>query len=124
MKKIILKFSDCVFININSISLNTGRPIREDRFNPHDHYTYPQLLRFEGLIILDNVYPDQAPIVTGLKKSKILIITHPEFLGEPDSKDDIHKNFVNWVSEENIPVYKLLPFVNRADAIPWPLVDL
>ena len=105
------QFSDCVFMRANQIEIAYHEPRRQDRFSGHDGLSYPDLVRFKGLIILDEVYPEYVLLALTMKKAKLLLIVQPNFLESPS--DDIDEKFTTWLKENNIPVYRLQPYVPK-----------
>jgi hypothetical protein len=105
------QLSDCVFMRADQIEIAYHEPRRQDRFSGYDDLSYPDLVRFQGLIILDEVYPEYVPLALTMKKAKLLLIVQPNFLESPS--DDIEEEFITWLKENNIPVYRLQPYFSK-----------
>lgn len=102
-------FSDCIFMRPDQIEISLHEPRRQDRFTTYDTFSYPHLIRFQGLIIFDEVYPEYVPRALTMKKAKLLLIVQPNFLEGPPFDDKMHEEFVSWIKEKNVPIYKLKP---------------
>lgn len=106
-------FSDCLFLQTDQISIAYREPRRQDRFTDYDYVSYPDLVRFCGVIILDEVYPEYVPLALTMKKARLLLIVQPNFLKGPPFDDAEHEAVASWLEKNKVPVYKLKSYMQQ-----------
>lgn len=99
---------DCLMIVAGDIASHFGPVHRQDRFTRYDGATYPSLIQFSGLIIIDEVNPEQFPLVQTLTRAaRVACIIQPNFLDPKYVENALEQELIDYICGNNIPVVDL-----------------
>lgn len=116
------KFPMCIYQYMAGTPVDYVRPrYHDDYFDTLDRLSYPDLQRFEGVAILDEVYYDQFDLLTTLEESRVIAIMQPNFLINPNespedlAEDKLYKKFHARIEDRQVPIFWLPDYKTPED---------
>lgn len=104
----------CIYQDISRVSIHKTSPRYHDSYDQYDDVSYPDLQRFKGVAIFDEVHFDQFRLLTTLEESWVIAIVQPVFLEGP-IEDELHQKFHNYIRKTQTPTYWLPSYMAPDD---------
>lgn len=103
----------CIYQYMGGTPVDYAPPRYHGGYNTLDTVSYPDLRRFEGVVILDEVHYDQFDLLTTLRRPQVIAIMQPNFLINPNespedlAEDELYQEFHASIEDMQVPIFWL-----------------